>query len=482
VSVTQAASLPKTDSVRKRRLPRPRSAAGQIALLVVTAILAAHVLATIGVLAMQEPWRAEGRPGVAAGRLSTVARLLDASEPGERPALLIAAARSLPTLHLAPWDGAAPPIPSDEPSLANHPLVERLRLGFGQPLKVSDLAPPPPRGTTPETLHLGLETPGGARLQATLPDDPLRPPAIGAIVFTFLFLGLTLTLLSVWATRALTAPLARLAGAAEAFGTMHEPVGLPERGPREVVAVAHALDRMRARVKRLIDDRTQMLAAISHDLRTPITRLRLRAEFIEDEQARAMTLRDLNQMNGLVEAALSYVRDGGGAGGSTPTQMPLIDLASVAQTVCDSFQDVGADVRMETARHALLRGRPDELERAITNLVDNAVKYSGAARLSVRSGPLGIRVAVEDDGPGIPESEHGAMLEPFVRGDASRNLHGTVGFGLGLSIVRAVVEAHGGRFSLANRPEGGLSARIDLPMAAPPPRGPKAEVRQMPAV
>ena len=453
--------------------PRPRSAAGQIALLVVAAIVTAHAFATIAVLAMQQPWRAENRPGVAANRLATIARLLDASAPAERSTLLATAASSLPTLRLAPWDGTAPPKDSTEFSLREHPLVERLIAGFGQGLSVDDLAPPPSHGERGEMLHLGLATPKGARLQAMLPDDPPRPPAFGAIVLTFLFLGLTLTLLSVWATRALTAPLARLADAAEAFGTAHEPVPLPERGPKEVLAVAHALDRMRARVERLIDDRTQMLAAISHDLRTPITRLRLRAEFIEDEHARAMTLRDLAQMNGLVEAALSYVRDGGGAGGTkSPMEMPLVDLASVAQTVCDGFIDVGADVRMQPARPVLVRGRPEDLLRAVTNLVDNAVKYAGAARLTLSPGPHGIRVGVEDDGPGIPDAEQQAMLEPFVRGDVSRNLDTAGGFGLGLSIVRAVIEAHGGRLSLANRSGGGLSARIDLPLAtgsgAPP--------------
>ncbi|TXM78932.1 two-component sensor histidine kinase, partial [Methylobacterium sp. WL122] len=141
------------------------------------------------------------------------------------------------------------------------------------------------------------------------------------------------------------------AGAAEAFGTGDDHAALPEAGPQEVIAVSRALDRMRNRVRRLIDDRTQMLAAISHDLRTPITRLRLRAEFIDDDHARTMTLRDLDQMNALVEAALSFVRDGqGGAAGART----LIDLASVVQTVCDGFLDVGADVAVTQSRHVLV--------------------------------------------------------------------------------------------------------------------------------
>ncbi|MFY9291072.1 MAG: ATP-binding protein, partial [Methylorubrum rhodinum] len=261
-----------------------------------------------------------------------------------------------------------------------------------------------------------------------------------------------------------------------AFGTADEAPPLPKRGPEEVLALARALDRMRARVLRLLDDRTQMLAAISHDLRTPITRLRLRAEFIEDERAREMTLRDLDQMNGLVESALSYVRDG--QGGASEGEPALIDLASVVQTVCDGFSDVGAAVSLERSRHVLVRGRPDDLQRALTNLVDNAVKYGGGAR--IRMGPArgmdvqgacpGVAVEVLDDGPGIPEAERHAMLQPFVRGDRARNLNAATGFGLGLSIVLAIVEGHGGRLTLENRRTdgkvGGLCARIELPLAA----------------
>ncbi|HEV7438108.1 MAG TPA: ATP-binding protein [Methylobacterium sp.] len=442
---------------------RPRSVAGQIALLVVAAIVVAHAVATLAFVVLREPWRPDDHPGVAANRLATVARLLDVATPTERSALLRHAAQTLPGLRIAPWAGAAA---TPESSLDVHPVVQRLRDGFGQTLAITDLAGDAPRGI----LRLGVATPGGATFQASLPDDPLRPPKQGALIFTFVFLGLTLALLSVWATRALTAPLARLAGAAEAFGTRNDPVPLPQRGPEEVLAVSRALDRMRERVRRLIDDRTQMLAAISHDLRTPITRLRLRAEFIEDDHARTMTLRDLDQMNGLVEAALSFVRDGQGGAGTTA----LVDLASVVQTVCDGFSDIGADVQVARSRHVLVRGRPDELQRAITNLVDNAVKYGGTAVLSMEASPRGIAVAVRDSGPGIPEAERDAMLQPFVRGDRARNLNEASGFGLGLSIVLAIVEAHQGRLVLDNIPEGGLCARIELPLAVQAPQAPAA--------
>jgi len=206
-----------------------------------------------------------------------------------------------------------------------------------------------------------------------------------------------------------------------------------------------------------------MLAAISHDLRTPITRLRLRAEFLEDDHTRTMTLRDLDQMNGLVETALSFVRDGqtGGEGSAT-----LVDVASLVQTVSDAFADVGADVRVAATRHVLVRGRPEELQRAVTNLVDNAVKYGGGARLHIVQAEHRVVVDVQDDGPGILEAEREAMLQPFVRGDRARNLDTASGFGLGLSIVAAIAEAHDGRLILENRRPRGLAARLELPLAA----------------
>lgn len=452
---------------RRRSFMRPRSAAGQIALLVVAAILAAHLVTTIAVVALREPWRADNRPGVAASRLATIARMLDTAEPKDRAALLANAARSLPILGIADWDGSTDQLAKPEP-LHEHPLIERLRDGFGRALKIVDLSPEDDLSEQGGSLTVGLETPNGARLRAKLPDDPLQPSRQGAILLTFLFLTLSLMLLSLWVTRALTAPLAKLAAAAEAFGTHGEAPTLPRHGAREVVAVAEALDRMRLRVSRMIDDRTQMLAAISHDLRTPITRLRLRAEFIEDEQMRERTLRDLEQMNGLVEAALSYLRDERSGQAASMEAMPLIDLASIAQTVCDGFTDVGADVSLRSARNVLVRGRPDDLQRAITNLVDNAVKYGHRARLAVDVERQAVVLTVSDDGPGLDAQERQAMLQPFVRGDRARNLDASGGYGLGLSIALSIVESHGGRLSLDNRDAGGLDVRIVLPLADAP--------------
>ncbi|CAA2101934.1 Osmolarity sensor protein EnvZ [Methylobacterium bullatum] len=441
----------------------PRSIAGQIAVLSVAAIVVSHAVATLAFFLLREPWRPENHPGVAATRLATIVRLLDVAPPGDRASLLRDAALALPSLRIEPAPATSEP-PAAPPAASgggrpDHPMVQRMREGAGRPLVVTDLSPPG-RREPGSGIRIGILTPSGASLRATLPDDDRPPFGPGPIVFTFVLLGITLSLMSIWATRALTAPLAKLAEAADAFGTGMNLVALPRNGPKEVAAVSRALDTMRGRVRRLIDDRTQMLAAISHDLRTPITRLRLRAEFIEDDHARTMTLRDLDQMNGLVEAALSFIRDGQAGGAHS-----LVDLASLVQTVCDGFTDVGADVRLEQTRHVLVRGRADDLQRAIVNLVDNAVKYGGSARLTMHPTEQGVALEVSDDGPGIPEAERDAMVQPFVRGDRTRNLDEASGFGLGLSIVLAIVEGHGGRLSLSNKVPRGLVARIDLPLA-----------------
>ncbi|ACA15403.1 integral membrane sensor signal transduction histidine kinase [Methylobacterium sp. 4-46] len=433
-----------------------RRIAGQIAILVVAAIVVTHVVLMVAFLLMRpELRRLEEHPGALANRLALVVRMLAAASPGERPAIAQAAGRGPTGLRLAVLPDEAAPARTHDSTEA-----EELQRALGEAWRVESVGRIAPGDDRPRQLVIRGR---GLVAAADLPPRyERRTPLTGAIIATLVFLALSLTLLSVWAARALAAPLQRLAGAAEAFGTDMDLAPLPQAGPEEVLAVSRALDRMRARVKRLVDDRTHMLAAISHDLRTPITRLRLRAEFLEDETLRAQFLRDLDQMNALVEAALSFVRDGRSREG-----LALVDLASVVQTVCDGFADVGQEVRAEGLRPSLVKGAPDELQRALTNLVDNAVKYGGGATVRlVPAGPQAVAVEVLDEGPGIPEEEQAAMLEPFVRGDRARTLNEAGGFGLGLAIAHAIAQSHGGRLTLANRSPRGLAARLELPRAA----------------
>jgi signal transduction histidine kinase len=307
---------------------------------------------------------------------------------------------------------------------------------------------------------VGIALPDGAMISARIPRDlRLRPFWSGPWMTTLLFAVISVTLLGLWAARALTAPLSAFAKAAESFSLNGAAAPLPERGPEEIRSVAKALNRMRERITTLIDDRTRMLAAISHDLRTPITRMRLRSEFIEDDAQRGRMLRDLDQMRSMLESVLSFLRND-----RKLESMTLVDVASTLQLVADQFADIGHRVAYDGPEHAMATVRPDDLYRSITNLVENAVRFGAEATIRLTVAPDTITIDVEDDGPGISDERKNVMLEPFVRGDDARNMDEAAGFGLGLSIARAIVLAHGGELSLNDRQPHGLIVRIELPV------------------
>jgi len=232
---------------------------------------------------------------------------------------------------------------------------------------------------------------------------------------------------------------------------------VPEEGPREVRHAAQAFNRMQGRIDRLIADRTQALAAVSHDLRTPIVRLRLRAGFIEDGEAARAIDADLDEMEAMIDSTLAYLR---GETESEPRKPA--DLVAMIQTLCDAATDAGAAVTYAGPPQARLVCSPVTLKRAFSNLIDNAVKYGDGARVALEDKGHEILVRIEDDGPGIPEADMQAVFEPFRRLETSRN-RGTGGNGLGLTIARRAVEQHSGTLQLSNRPSGGLLALARLP-------------------
>lgn len=279
---------------------------------------------------------------------------------------------------------------------------------------------------------------------------------------TPLFLALTLTstvvaLVAFWAVRRATRPLSMLAAAAERFGRDGDASPLDEDGPREVQAAAVAFNRMQERLKTMLAERTQMLAALSHDLRTPLTRLRLRAELIEDPEQVAKTLADLDDIKAMLDSTLSFAHDE-----ARMEPVAAIDLAALAQTVCDEAEDAGGAVSYAGPDHLPFHGRPQILKRALANLVGNAVKYAGQARLSLQDQGAAVEITVDDDGPGIPGSELTKVFTPFYRLEGSRSRQ-TGGVGLGLTVVRTAAGQHGGTAALANRPGGGLRAIMRLP-------------------
>jgi signal transduction histidine kinase len=252
-------------------------------------------------------------------------------------------------------------------------------------------------------------------------------------------------------------PLNTLATSAEALGRGTPVAPLPERGSEEVRRLTKAFNEMQNRLSRFVADRTQMLAAIGHDLRTPITSLRLRAELIEDEEMRTKMVGTLEEMQSMVEATLEFARDD-----SRSEESRMVDLASLLSSLADDHADMGRSVTFEEAERLPYLCRPIALRRAIDNLVANAVEHGGSARISLRRDAGGPVIVVDDDGPGIPAEQIEEVFKPFARLEASRSRE-TGGVGLGLSIARSILLAHGGELTLSNRSEGGLRAEVRLP-------------------
>ena len=259
------------------------------------------------------------------------------------------------------------------------------------------------------------------------------------------------------AAGSITRPLSRLARAADNLGRSVRQPKLEEKGARELRHAARAFNTMQDRLLRYLDSRTRVLAAMSHDLKTPLTRLRLQVETqIEDPALQARFGKELDEMESMVHGALGLFR-----GLNDEEALEPVDVGLLLQTVRGEFTEMGKDVAVEGRALGPLPGKPQALKRCLTNLVANAVKFGTRARILVRDGAR-LEISVCDDGPGIPADELEKVFEPFYRLESSRN-RDTGGTGLGLSIARDVAQAHGGSLTLHNRPEGGLEARLILP-------------------
>ena len=311
-------------------------------------------------------------------------------------------------------------------------------------------------------LVIGMQLPDGDWLNLTVAVERPRPWHSPAFLWAFVRRTVAAALLTLWAVRRLTRPVGVLAAAAEALGRDVNAPPLPEDGPLEVATAAAAFNTMAARIRRFVQDRTELLTAIGHDLRTPITRLKLRAEFMEDEEQRRKMLSDLDELEAMVSATLAFGRDATHAEPVAP-----LDLAELLRTVLDEAGDACPDAAerlgYEGPAHMTLRARSLALKRALANLVTNAVNYGGGALVRLAPPADGVvRIDVDDDGPGIPPGELDRVFEPFHRGEPSRNRE-TGGVGLGLPIARNILRAHGGDVTLANRPSGGVRATVTLP-------------------
>ena len=320
-----------------------------------------------------------------------------------------------------------------------------------------------PRDATDTFHHLllaSVQLPDDSWLNFSVSTPRLASAPDHGVLASLTAMALGILLVSVFLVRSVTAPLRSLSTAADRIGIDAALPDLPQAGPREVRLAASAFNRMQARIKRLIDDRTQTLAAVSHDLKTPLTRLRLRAQFVGDDDLRQTIESDLDEMEAMIQSTLDFLR-----GDATGEEVRTADIGTILETVCDHLVDSGHDVVLRADLHAPLSCRPLAIKRAFCNLVENAVKYGTRARVSLAKHANELIVTIDDDGPGIPTGELERVFDPFYRLEASRSRE-TGGTGLGLTVARSTIRAHGGDVQLANRSGGGLSVTVTLPASA----------------
>lgn len=316
-------------------------------------------------------------------------------------------------------------------------------------------APDHPRHARAVTLAAEYEKGRWVIAEARLAGPP--PRFGGWLIGQTLILYIIVLLPLLWVGRRIARPLRQLTGAARQFARTGAADPVDEGGPGDVRDLTTAFNAMRARIIAMLDEKDRMLGAIGHDLRTPLASLRVRAESVEDEGERARMSQTIDEMNRMLEDILSLAR----AGRSTE-EPQKVDLASLADAVVEDFIELGSPVDMTDSDRAVALVRPQQIRRALRNLIENAIVYGDRAHVTVaREGDM-IRLTVADEGPGIAEDRMDEMLEPFTRMEGSRNRE-TGGAGLGLALVRAIMAEHHGELRLSNRPEGGLEASLVLP-------------------
>lgn len=415
---------------------------------------------------------AEGRRDIAsamADRIFSVVDLIEETPAEQRPRLL----RGLGSRWLQAQIQGRPPDVDDEgaPEFAEFKTqLRRQLLALGDRSIVIGISDQPmarwrrardaddwhPRER--RTLVIGVEL---ANTNWLVFRVPMRPPRLlreYQMIIVIVAAAVIILFFAIWAAHRVTRPLAQFAEAADRLGVDLRAPPLPEHGSRELRKAAGAFNRMQDRLRRLIDDRTMMLAAISHDLRTVLTRLTLRAEFIDDPEQRRKAVADIDEMRGMLDASLSFARED--TAGEARTS---VDLSSLLQSVCDDLTDSGGKVSFEDPGRLPYWSQPIALRRAFTNLIGNAVKYGMEAEVTVPTvGKRGVVVEIADRGPGIPADKRERVFAPFFRLEGSRSRE-TGGNGLGLSVARSIVRRHGGDISLHDREGGGLLVRVRLP-------------------
>jgi len=457
----------------------PSTLFGRLVLVLLGGLLLAQLLGAAILLRDRATVLYEASGLSAAQRIAGIVRVFDTLTPEQRR--LMVSAVSTADLRVALGETpAANGISGDGMYTAHLRAILHRALGDDRALRVALLepgagpvAPGPmgaPDGGPMMGMHMGFM--GGMPLRGTsflvqarlqdgqwvtitqrLPEEPFAWPY--KLLLTLAVLLVSVVALSLLAVRWLTRPLGVLAVAADELGRDIRRAPLAEKGPAEVRRAAAAFNTMQARLQTYLREREQMLAAVSHDLRTPITRLRLRAELIEDEALREKFTRDLAEMEAMTSDALDFLR---GARVNEPVQP--VDVLALLESLQADMEEAGQAVQVH-GQAAPYPARPLAFKRCLANLLENAVKYGTRAEARIEDDGRELRITITDDGPGIPEAELERVFEPFYRVESSRSRE-TGGVGLGLSVARDIVRAHGGELTLRNRPEGGLEAVLTL--------------------
>ena len=285
---------------------------------------------------------------------------------------------------------------------------------------------------------------------------PMTPPGPTALFVAAIAAVLLAGAAAAWIAGRVSRPLSALAAAADEVARGRNAPRLPEDGPDDIKRAAHAFNAMSDRVQRTLESHRQLLSAVGHDLRTPISAMRITAEFVGDAEVRDRLTRNLEELQALTEAVLSAAR-------ATPGEEPRrVDFAALIESVCADLIDIGNPVEVNIEGTAPSLCRPNEIRLALRNLIENAVRYGGRARVALDTGADSFTVIIDDDGPGIPAEQLERVFEPFVRLEASRS-SATGGAGLGLTLARTIAREHGGDVTLENRAGGGLRAKLILP-------------------
>ena len=434
----------------------PEGIAGRLGLLLLAGFGVFALVAGLLFLDERRERRTESFARTLSVRVVAMVEALEVVPAAERPRLRTALSDRRVRVRLlrgrpqgAEWQ---PPEQVDE-GAAHH--VQRLR---PRPvlMRLGGQSPDAREDGRPRLLAaVGLKDGAWAEFAVRTPRDP-RPGV-------YFWMGLAALLVAaalVWGAHRMTRPLRRFAEAADRLGLEAEQPPLPEHGSRELRQATRAFNRMTARIRRLVDDRTLLLAAVSHDLRTMLTRLRLRAEFIEDREQREKAAADLDEMNAMLDATLAFARD------EAADERPVpVDLAALLRSLVEDLGDTGPgrSTSFDGPPRLAVSGRPVALRRLFENLLDNALRYGGEAGATLRRLDEGrVEVLIDDRGPGIPEAQRERVFDPFFRLEGSRS-RDTGGSGLGLAVVRAIAQRHGGTIRLEDRPGGGLRVRVTLP-------------------